>query len=770
VSGGLTSFSADAEIRELLERAEARELTDRAAPVSRRTFLALAGAAGGGLVLAVTLGGRPAAARSASNGATEDAGMAGAFAPNAYLRIAPDGKIRIFAPGPEVGQGIKTSLPMIVAEELDAAWGDVLVEQAPIAPSVYGRQSAGGSTSVARSWDPLRQAGAVARAMLVSAAAAEWGVPVGECTTEQSQVFHRASGRQLGYGALAARAAAQPVPDAASLALKEPAQYRLVGTRVGGVDNLALVTGAPLFGIDQVVPDMLHAVYEKCSATGGRVVEANLDEVRALPGVTAAFALTGTGRVNEVMPGVAIVARSTWQAMQARTKLRVTWDESDASRDSWSDAVTKAREAAAGAGAQALRRDGDVAGALAGAARQVEAYYSYPFVAHAPMEPQNCTAHYRPASEGVEASLTVWAPTQTPDAALMQLARLVGLPIERVTVHVTRSGGGFGRRLINDAVCEAALISKEIGAPVKLAWTREDDMNNDFYRVGGFHALAAGLDAAGKVVVWRDHFITFTGDGKQPVAGGNIAPDEFPAQLVDVFELTQTMFPLATPCGPWRAPRSNAIAFAVQSFIHELAVAGARDHLELMLEILGEPRWLAPGNLRALHTGRAAGVLRLAAEKAGWGEKLPRGRGLGLAFHFSHAGHFAEIAEVSVSPGKRLTVHRVTVAADIGPIVNVSGAESQCQGSVVDGLSTMLGLEITIENGRPEQGNFDAYPMLRMGQAPIVDVHFVASDYPPTGAGEPALPPLAPAVCNAIYTACGDRIRTLPLARAGYRI
>lgn len=317
---------------------------------------------------------------------------------------------------------------------------------------------------------------------------------------------------------------------------------------------------------------------------------------------------------------------------------------------------------------------------------------------------------------------------------------------------------------------QAAVISKQAGVPVKLQWTREDDMQHDFYRVGGFHSFKGGVDQSGKLVAWSDHFITFSQDVQRPTSGGDLGPDEFPALLLPNVRLTQTKLPLAIPTGPWRAPRSNSIAFAVQSFLHECSVAANRDHLEFLLEIMGEPRWLQPNNELALNTGRAAAVIRLAAEKAGWGKPLPKGRGMGLAFHFSHAGHFAEVAEVSVDASRKLTLHRVTVAGDIGPIVNLSGAENQVEGSVVDGFSTALGLQLSIENGRIQETNFDRYPLLRIAQAPAVDVHFIQSDYSPTGVGEPALPPVAPAVSNAIFAATGHRVRTLPLMKEGYKV
>jgi isoquinoline 1-oxidoreductase beta subunit len=728
--------------------------------MSRRWFFKVAGLAGGGLVLALSLDAHAAAPEE-----NPASGSVTPFVPNAFIRISPDGSIVIYSKGPEIGQGIKTAFPMIIAEELDADWSDVHVEQAPINPAVYGRQSAGGSRSIPNSWDQLRRAGAVARAMLVAAAAKEWNVPEAQCSTEHSRVLHRASGRHLSYAQLANKAAELPVPDEKSVVLKTRKDYKLLGTRVPGVDNRKIVAGEPLFGIDQVLPGMLYAAYQKCPATGGRVRDANLAEIRALPGVKEAFILEGNGRVTEVMPGVAIVATSTWAAFSARRQLKVSWDETNASKDSWSGAVARAQELAKQPGAQTLRNVGDVDAAFAGAPRTVEAFYTYPFVAHAPLEPQNCTAWYR------NGTIEIWAPTQTPEAGLKGVASTLGIPENRITLHQTRVGGGFGRRLMNDYMCEVALIAKQVGVPVKLTWPREEDMAHDFYRVGGFHAFKGALDASGKLAAWQDHFITFSADGEKPVSGGGLAPEDFPGLLLSNFRLTQTQLPLMVPCGPWRAPGSNAIAFVVQSFLHELAVAAGRDHVEFLLEVMGEPRWLDPGNDRALNTGRAAAVIRLAAEKSGWGKPLPKGHARGLAFHFSHSGHFAEVAEVSVDQNRKLTVHRVTIAGDIGPIINMSGAENQCQGAVVDGLSTALGLEITIENGRVQQSNFHQYPILRIAHAPPrVDVHFIQSDFPPTGVGEPALPPVAPAICNAIFAATGERVRTLPLAKASFSV
>jgi isoquinoline 1-oxidoreductase subunit beta len=722
--------------------------------LSRRQFLRLSGMAGGGLMLTVGL--RPARAQLA-------AGDAAVFEPDAFVRIGTDDSILILSKGPEIGQGIKTVFPMIIAEELDANWSKVQIQQAPVKPEIYGSQGAGGSRSIPNNWDQLRRAGAVARVMLVSAAATRWAVAPDECSTEAGVVTHGPSGRRATYGALAIQAAALPVPDPASVPLKQRQNYRLLGKRIGGVDNALVVTGKPLFGIDQQLPGMVYAVYEKSPAYGGSVAEANIEHVRALPGVKDVFITNGDPR-GDAPPGVVIVADSTWAAFSAKRELQVRWNSSAAAADSWTGMQAQAKALSANSGPITIVASGDVNAAYATAAQTADGFYTFPFVSHAPLEPQNTTAWVH--DEGIE----IWSPSQMADRGRATVSKMMDLPLDKVQVHQTRVGGGFGRRLMVDYMAEAALVARKVKAPVKLMWTREDDMTHDYYRVGGFHAFKGAVDAQGRLTAWQDHFISFSADGQKPVAGAALAGDEFPAPLLPNVKITQTLLPLGTRCGPWRAPGSNTLAFAVQSFLHELSVAAKRDHLEFLLEIMGEPRWLAPQTDRALNTGRAAAVLKLAADKAGWGRTLPPGHTLGLAFHFSHAGHFAEVAEISVTQQKKLTVHRVTVAGDIGPVLNPSGAENQCQGAVIDGLSTMLALEITLEQGCVAQRNFGDYRPLRIPNAPLVDIHFIESDFSPTGVGEPALPPLAPAVCNAIYSATGERIRTLPLTKLGYSI
>jgi len=725
--------------------------------LSRREFLQLTGIGVTGLTLAYGFVPRALGATGVN-----------AFKPNGFVQISPDGVITLYAKASEVGQGVKTSLPMIVAEELDADWSTVQVEQAPVDQAVYGLQFAGGSMNTPLGWEQHRQAGAMARALLVAAAARRWGVESGQCTTAASRVH--CGERSASYGELAIEAAGLPLPDAATLKLKDRKEWKLLGRRIPGVDNEAIVTGQPLFGIDARIAGMHYATYTKCPAWGGTVKSANLEQIRQLPGVTHAFVLHGNyeeakaAKTMPYMPGVAIVAKSTWAALQAKKQLEVDWDETEASKDNSGTADRQAQALAGSNGETVLFEKGDVQDAFASATRNVEGFYQYAFVSHANMEPQNCTAWFR------DGELELWAPTQSPQRAIEGAAAALGIGPEKITVHQLRAGGGFGRRLLNDFAVEAAAIAHQAGVPVKLQWTREDDMRHDYYRVAGYHSLKGAIDENGRIKGWRDHFITFSNDGKEPVSGGDMRGNDIAEYLLPNVHISQTMLPLKVPCGPWRAPGESAINFALQSFIHELAVAAGRDHLEVLLEIMGDPRWLGEQSNRDLNTGRAAAVIKLAAEKSGWGRQLPPGRALGLAFAFSHLGHVAEVADLTVDANRKITIHGVTVVADVGPIINLSAAENQMQGSVIDGISTMMGLEVSIENGRIQEGNFDRYPVLRLGHAPRVAVHFIESDFPPTGLGEPAVPAVAPAIGNAIYAASGIRVRRLPLSRENFAL
>jgi isoquinoline 1-oxidoreductase beta subunit len=726
---------------------------------TRRGFLKAGVALGGGLLLEFSLPMR-AIARA---GTDPPAHAATEVELSAYVRIAPDGLITITSKNPEIGQGIKTMLPMLIAEELDADWSKVRIDQASSDPATFGRQFAGGSRATPLNWEPMRRVGAAARQMLVAAAAQIWAVPASECRTRNSAVLHAPSGRSLDYGALASTAATRAAPDLKSVILKDPKDFRIIGTPQRGVDSPAVVTGKPLFGIDVDLPGMRHAVFVKCPVFGGTVTRANLAVVRAEPGVSHVFVVNGGQIFDGLVSGVAIVADSWWAATKARRKLEVEWNEGPTAAQDSAGFAAQAAALGPQAPAMAIARDGDPQAAFAAAARIVEAAYSYPFLAHAALEPQNCTALVK------DGKAEIWAPTQNPDSGRKIVAKTLELADADIKIHMMRCGGGFGRRLMNDYMVEAAWIAREVGAPVKLLWNREDDLHHDFYRPAGFHFFKAGLDRDGKLTAFRDHFVSFGENGKFANSAG-LQSVEFPARFVPHLELGATLMPLGVPTGPMRAPGSNALAFAFQSFIDEVAHAAGGDPLQFRLDLLGAPRLYrgveAPnGPTPDFDSGRMRAVLERVAERSGWAGRMLRPRsGLGTAFYFSHLGYFAEVVQASVDPKGKVNVDKVWVVADVGSqIINPMGAETQVQGAAIDGISAALGQAITIERGRAVQGNFSDYPLLRIDRAPPVDVHFLLTENPPTGLGEPALPPVVPALCNAIFAATGKRIRTLPI-------
>ncbi len=558
--------------------------------VSRRAFLSVSAAAGGGMLLALTIpqhaDGSVAVVRK-SEVPAKDSDL------NAYVTIAPDNTITIASKVPEIGQGIKTSLPMVVAEELDADWANVRIVQAPLDPKLYGAQFAGGSFSTPFNWETLRRAGAAARAMLVTAAALKWKVPESDITTSAGKVMAK-DGRSMTYGQLATQAARVVPPDMKNLILKDPKNYSIVGRSIGGIDSPKVVTGQPLFGIDVVVPGMRYAVFQKCPVFGGKVVSANVDEIKARPGILNVFLISPEGPTGlpdgmamGLQSGVAIVASSWWQANKALDALKVVWDEGPVASQSSAGFAAKAQELSTQTPHKVIRSDGDAKGALAGAAKVIEAAYSYPFVAHSPLEPMNSTASFK------DGKLEMWAPTQNPGSGKSLVAKVVGIPEDAVTVHMTRCGGGFGRRLGSDFMAEAALISKLQGEPVKLVWNRNQDLQHEFYRPGGFHYFKAGLDAQGQLIAFTDHYVGYENNGRASNSS-DLAAGEFPAKYVKNLELATSTMQLGVPTGPMRAPGSNAHAYVFQSFLDEVAHAAGKDPLQQLIDLYAEERAAPP--------------------------------------------------------------------------------------------------------------------------------------------------------------------------------
>jgi isoquinoline 1-oxidoreductase beta subunit len=697
--------------------------------VDRRQFIKVSALAGGGLLVGTYL-------RFGNSDAYAQEAPATNFAPNAFISIAPNGTVSIIAPNSEMGQGIKTGLPMIVAEELDVAWENVAIVQGDLNPA-YGRQTSVGSGSTISTYTPLRTAGATARAMLITAAAQTWNVPESECTTEKSAVIHASSKRRASYGELAAKAATLTVPT--NVPLKNPKDFKLLGTRVAGVDNPKIVIGAPLFGIDVKLPGMVYATFTKCPVFGGKVKSANLDEIKKRLGVRDAFILDD---VQGLTPGVAIIADTTWNAFSAAEALKVQWDEGPVATQSSTEMARQADQLA----------KATPPAAIPSGAKIVSATYHYPFLAHATLEPQNCTAVYK---DGI---MEMWTPTQIPASGQGLVTRGLALDPKNVVVHITRLGGGFGRRGSNEFSIEAAAIAMKLsGTPVKLMWKREDDFAHDNYRSNGWHYFTAGVDGSGKVVALHDAFVKMQGGPGDMSAGG------FPFIAIPGSKVDSSKLPAGIPTGYWRAPGDNGNVWATQCFVDELAHAAGRDSLSFTMDLINAvPAPATPG--RGFDSAKMTNVLKLATEKAGWGAPRQRGEGMGFAITHTNNAYVAIVADVSVSRDGKLAVKKLTAAVDCGTVINLSAAEAQIQGAMIDGIGAAWFQKLTIEKGAAAQTNFDDYPMLRMNQSPpLVEVHFVKSVAPPTGLGEPGLPAAAPAVCNAIFAATGKRVRTLPI-------
>jgi isoquinoline 1-oxidoreductase subunit beta len=706
-------------------------------PISRRQFMVASAVAGSGLVLAFYLphhGLHPAGEQ--------------VFTPNAYLHIAPDGKVTVVVARSEMGQGVRTSLPMILAEELDADWSQIEIQQAG-ASTLFGDQTTGGSASVRTTWDPMRQAGAAAREMLVAAAAEQWGVPASACVTEKGSVFHAASKHRASYGNLADRAAKLPVPKEPKL--KDPSQYKLIGKPTSRLDTPSKTNGAAEFGIDFRVPGMKYAFLARCPVIGGKVASFDDSDARKVPGVTHATKVGDSA--------VAVAADSVFAALQGRKALKVTWDDGP-NKDLSTAAVFDVLRKAASDKGVALQTAGDVSTAKG---RRVEAAYETPMLAHAPMEPENCFAHF------LGTSCEVWAPTQVPQDVRDSVATAVGLKPENVHVNVTLMGGGFGRRLEHDYAVEAALVSKAISAPVKVMWTREDDMRFSTYRPPSVHRLSAVLDAQGAPLAFSHRLIspTISGQKGQPGDGG-IDPDLKDEAafhyLIPNLSTEYVAPPCAVPLGWMRSVYAAQMAFASESFIDELALAAGKDPLQYRLQMLAEDKEITYFDTK-WHTGRMRGVLQLVADKSGWDKPLPASHFRGIAAFGCFGTYAAEVVEITLQDGEP-HVERVVVAVDCGQVINPNILEQQLQSAVIFGLSSALRGEITVEHGQIQQGNFDSYRILRNSEVPAIEGYFVESHEVPSGIGEPPVPPLAPALCNAIFAATKKRIRNLPILKA----
>lgn len=697
--------------------------------LTRRGFIKVVSVAGSGLALGFYLPAKGEELRALGEPA---------FSPNAWLNIDTNGLTTITVARSEMGQGARTALPMIVAEELEADWEKIRLEFALAHPDKYGDMTTGGSTSVRRSWEMLRKAGATAREMLITAASQAWNVDRATCRAENGAVIHVPSKRRRTYGQLVEQAAKLPAPT--DVPLKDSKDFRLLGKSLPRLDSREKIAGRARFGIDTKIPGMLVATIERCPVFGGKLKSFD---------ATKALAIKGVQRVLEVPNGVAVVANSTWAALQGRAALTVSWDEGPHAELS-SASIHKMFEEKSKQDGKVVRQEGEVAAALAAAAQKIEAVYEVPFLAHAPMEPMNCIAEVR--SDSAE----IWAPTQSPQGAQREVAQVTGLPLEKIKVHTTLLGGGFGRRLLSDFVAEAAQLSKVMGAPVQVLWTREDDLQHGFHRPASYHRMSAALDKDAQLSAWQHHLVApsisaqlFGGGENNPrpdaVDGATQLPYRIPNLLVDY-----VMANTAVPIGWWRSVYNTQNAFVNECFLDEIAAAAKVDPFQLRLQLLPED-------------SRLRGVLELVADKAEWNKPPAMGRGRGIACHACFGSYVAEIAEVSIDQTNHVRVHKVVCAVDCGPIVNPDIIAAQFEGAVAMALSATLRSAITIAHGRVEQGNFDDFPLLTFDEMPDVEVHILSSTASQGGIGEPGVPPVVPAVCNAIFAATGKRIRRLPI-------
>ena len=726
--------------------------------LDRRAFLKTGTAAGAGLLVGFHL---PAFASSA-----EDQEKKSPNPLNAWVHITPDNHVSLILGKSEMGQGIMTALPMILAEELSLDWSKVKIEQAPTNPAIYDHGT-GGSGSIAGSWLPLRRAGAAAREMLISAAAQRWNVNRDTCVAKDGGVLHGARKNFLTYGELAEDAAKLPIPEFKAVPLKNSDDFTIVGHDKRRYEGATKATGKAVFGIDARMPGMQYAVIARCPVFGGKVKSFDAAKAKAVPGVKDVIAIDPVPEGAFTAGGVAVLADNSWAAMQGRKALEITWEEGPHAAESTEWLHNQFVENAGKTG-KIVRNDGDADAALAGAAKKVEAIYEFPFAAHATMEPMNCTVHIRP--DGAEA----WVPTQAPQWAQDIIVGISGLPRDKVIVNTTLMGGGFGRRYMGDFVMEAAQIAKVTGKPVQVLWTREDDMQHDFYRPSSYHKMAGAVDAQGNLAAWK-HFQTSTSidamwskDGEAHAENSEFATALFIPYATPNYRVEYTLAKSGVPRAWWRSVEHSTSGFIVECFVDELAAAAGADPYDFRLKLIGDDRKIPdfsnPKEGKPLDTARLKGVLKLAKEKSDWGRPLPKGVGRGIAAYYSFESYTAAVAEVSVKNGA-VKVLKLCYAVDCGRPINPDGIRAQVESAAIYGLSASLHDAITIKDGRVEQSNFNNYQMPRIADTPKTEVHVVMSKEEPTGIGEPGLPVVTASVCNAIYSLTKKRIRRLPIRK-----
>jgi len=727
-------------------------------PISRRRFLVRGAVAGTGLLIGVHF---PAASLAAQENQRAKK-KRGPSPFDAYIHVKPDGTISLIVAKSEMGQGIKTGLAMLLAEEAEVDFKSVSVEQAETRPEVYPHLGTGGSGSTQENFTPLRRAGATVRELMITAAAEKWNVPKKECKARKGSVLHEKSSRRASYGELVEAARRLPLPDEEQVELKDESDFELIGHATPRVDIPSKVNGSAVFGLDVRVPEMLFAVVARCPTFGGKQAHYDAAKAKAVPGVKDVFEIPALGRDMFTAGGVVVVADSTWAAMKGREALEITWEHGAAVSESTGTLHTALHTAAAKPGKR-IRNEGNVDTVLPAAAKKVDATYEFPFLAHATMEPMNITVHARPGEA------EVWAPTQSPDWVQQTVAKILSLPQQKVIVHTTFLGGGFGRRYTADYPAEAAQIAKVVRKPVQLVWSREDDMTHDFYRPAACHQMHGALDANGRPMAWS-HTIASTSihaywgpphnskPEESEVGGAEQMPYAIPNVRLEYNAVASKVPPLW-----WRSVEHSFNGFAVECFIDELAAAAGKDPVEFRRGLLAKPADWRPKSDEDPDPARLRAVMELAAEKAGWNKPLPEGKGRGIATYHSFGSYIAEVAEVSVA-GRNLKVDRMVAAIDCGQIVNPEAVRAQAESAIIYGLSAALKNEITVKDGAIVETNFDAYDPIRMNEAPPIEVYLTESKDDPGGMGEPALPPAAPAVANAIFAACGQRVRKLPFS------